>query len=215
MALLAGLVLLMAISLLALAAAGSTLLQQRMAGNFADSQRALRLAEAALRQGERAVFALTDEQRIAGCTAACYDVAAQRVIYAPGVLPPNPENQSLEWWQVWGLPASASDGAGTGSSAATFSPEPLYFLIEEAHFQSVDSVRIDAPELPIDGIGYYRVLGRAAGMGPGSVVVQESILARPWGTGLLPEGGAKSDQEACAAVPEPIHCGQMSWRRRR
>ena len=215
-ALLAGLILLMAISLLALAATGSMLLQQRMANNFSDSQRANRLAQTALRYGEQALFALGDEQRIAGCTTACFGPAAQALIYANGTLPPYPEEQTQAWWQGWGKVASSEESSPTADPATTlFSPDPLYFLIEEIHFQAADGAEGQSIESATDGIGYYRILGRATGMGAGSVAVQEAILARPWGTGLLESGSTLPGSGPCAALSALMDCGRLSWRKRR
>lgn len=215
-ALLAGLIVLMAISLLALVAAGSMLQQQRMATNFTDSQRAKRLAEAALRQGEEAIFALGDEQRLSGCTTACFAPTAQAIMYENGALPPYPEQQPLQWWQGWAQMVSSGESTPTIDPALTaFSPDPAYFLIEEIHFQpAADAAKQDV-ESSMDGIGYYRVLARASGMGAGSVAVYESILARPWGTGLLRTGDGSTGFGPCAALAALMDCGRLSWRRRR
>ena len=215
-ALLAGLILLMAISLLALVAAGSMLQQQRMATNFTDGQRADRLAEAALRQAEEALFALGEDQRLSDCTTACFAPAAQVKIYENGALPPYPEQQPLQWWQAWARMVSLGESTPTIDSAlTTFSPDPPYFLIEEIHFQPADDAANPDIGTTMDGIGYYRVLARASGMGAGSVAVHESILARPWGTGLLRAGDGSTGFGPCAALAAWMDCGRLSWRRRR
>src|SRR5262245_55827475 len=104
-ALLLGLILLVAICLLALVATSSMILQQRMAGNFSDTQNARQAAAWAVSQGEAYLFGVGQDQRAGGCTTRCFLPPSSSVILQPEDLPAFPEQQDLDWWKSWGRSA--------------------------------------------------------------------------------------------------------------
>ena len=84
------------------------------------------------------------------------------------------------------------------------------WLIEEIHYVARPDT---APG--VEGVAYYRVFAR--GSADDSVVVSESIIARPWGEAVqeleFPPAGLLSG--FCALIPDEIPCGQLAWRQRR
>ncbi len=198
-ALLAGLVLMAAISLLALVATASMMLQLRMAGNFADTTRARLAADSATRSGQRFLFALADSDRLSGCRQDCFRAPLDAIIRPPNNPSPAPEYENSDWWLNWGIPA------------ATAEDESARYLVEELYFAPMEEIRPlpDAP--PIDGIAYYRVLGRASGKAPAAVAVHESIVARPW----LGEETDPDITDLCRDYGPWYDCGSLEWRQRR
>ena len=67
----------------------------------------------------------------------------------------------------------------------------------------------------IDGVAYYRILGR--GVANDIVVVSESIVARPWGGAVKELAFPPADtlSEFCASINTAVPCGRLSWRQRR
>jgi len=87
-ALLMGLVLLAAISLLALMATNSMLLQSRMSANFGERGKALARATRAIAAATSWLYSRPDFERERDCTSGCQLPVA---IHAPGQLLQNPE----------------------------------------------------------------------------------------------------------------------------
>jgi len=214
--LLAGLVLLAALSLLALAASGSMLRQQHMAGNYADGQLARRAAYVAIFRGRQFLFKIEDEARTRSCLQDCFVSPFDTLIRRASQLPTNPEFEDAAWWRTWALPFGADPGGDWGSTESwNFGPEPPRFLIEELRFDDLASKQqtTDTPEP--DGIGYYRILARGVGHAPFSVAVDEAIVARPW---FGPDAGdpRNSPEDAfCEAVGAKYDCGLMALRQLR
>ena len=214
-ALLAGLVLLAAISLLALVAAGSMSLQRQMAGNFSDSQRARESAGVAVAQAEAVLNGIAHDERNPGCLSDCFNTPLNTVIRQPAELPLHPEFEDASWWYSWASEVGTDPVSGKrlGESWG-FGSEPPRFLIEELHFDNLASVKpADAPQL--DGIGYYRILGRGAGQGPAAVAVLEAIIARPWLSDPSAEPDTNDNSAFCAPFKTWYDCGRMAGRQLR
>jgi len=181
MLLFSGLVLLVALSLLALVASASMLLQQRMAGNFSDSQRATYAAQRAIAEAEREIFRLDADQRAADCLASCFSALGELTIYAPGQLPARPENESPGWWDSWSSSVGgAQEGEETEGTLPGFGDDSDFYLVEEIHFDTDIAGSVAADAVPVRGVGFYRMLGRGSGYAEQSVSVAEAIVARPW-----------------------------------
>ncbi len=214
-ALLAGLVLLAAISLLALVASGSMLLQQRMAGNYCDGQQARRAAAVAVTQGEAILFGIAHDERIPGCLQDCFSPPLNRVIRPQSEVPPQPELEDASWWRNQALESGVDPVSGIPTGEPwSFSSEPPRFLIEELHFEDLASAPAAADAPLLQGIGYYRILGRGVGRGPAAVAVSEAIIARPWLSGA-PPGPATGSSGFCTPFKPWYDCGLMAWRQRR
>jgi len=214
--LLAGLVLLAALSLLALAVSGSMLRQQHMAGNYTDGQLARRAASVAIFKGRLFLFKIADEARARSCLHDCFVSPFDTLIRRPSELPPNPEFEDAAWWRIWSLPFGADPGDDSGSIETwNFGPEPPRFLIEELRFDDLASRQktADAPEP--DGIGYYRILARGVGQVPFSVAVDEAIVARPWFGPDARDQRNSPEHGFCETVGAKYDCGLMALRQLR
>lgn len=215
-ALLAGLVMLAALSLLALVAANSAVSQQRIAANYGDAQAARENAELALSAGFALLRETPGERRIAGCASDCFVPPSRSFIRNRDDLPALPEFESAAWWQAEGLlpgiDAITGEPSAGGFSDAAEAPR---FTIEEVAWRAAAEI-MAPPEAPgIDGIGYYRILGRGTGRGHGAVAVHEAIVARPWPGTPAAENTPADWFEFCAPFRPWIDCGRMAWRARR
>jgi len=210
-ALLSGLVLLAAISLLALGAASGTLLQRSMATNFEED--ALALQNASISAG----FALAwlnsraAGERQADCVSDCLLPIGIR---NAGEIPAQPEFEGMEWWRS----NAHLTGYNPETTAIIATPdqgaEPARWIIEEIHYlETGDSHNVDAAK----GLGYYRILSRGTGRNSHSVGVIEVIAARPWDgafqAGTYPPDGPLRD--FCLQFDSGHDCGTLSWRQRR
>lgn len=210
-ALLTGLLLLAAISLLALSAASGTTLQRHMAVNQEDSARAMRNASIAGSFALAWLNSRTDVERASGCTNNCLLPSG---IGQPGDIPDQVEFESAAWWRSHAFAA----GYNPVSDEYDFSPaggvEPARWLIEEIHYEHTGDRQGTGTA---EGLGYYRILGRGSGRNARSVSVVEAIAARPWDSGFQP-GVYPPDGPAsgyCEQVAGRYDCGRLSWRRLR
>ena len=196
MALVSGLLLLMAVSVIAVTAAGGMALQQRQAANFADRARAVSGAELAATYAQAWLFARAGLEREAGCVAHCLLPPG---IHHGGTLPDHPEFESTAWWRQQGTAPAANQDA--------------WWIMEEIHFEAAPP----GAGAGIDGIGYYRILSRGDGRLPGSTAVSETIVARPWGEKVeaSPYPPAERLIAFCDRLGPGLPCGTLSWRRRR
>jgi Tfp pilus assembly protein PilX len=198
-ALLAGLVLMAAISLLALVASNSMLMQRGMAANFSDMQRARQAAEIAVAQGERYLLSIPPAGRSSNCLLDCYISTEGDAIYQASELPLHPEFEDLAWWQTQAIEVN----------------DLSRYLVEEIHYDDTANDYAGAEAPLLDGVGYYRVLGRGTGRNKNSVVINESIVARPWLGGSQDESATSLSGKFCAEFKAWFDCGQLSWRQRR
>jgi Tfp pilus assembly protein PilX len=205
-----------AISLLALVATTSMLMQRHMAGNFSDSQQARQAATAAVSQGAAFLFNIDPGSRIRGCARDCFPAPLDTLIRQPDNLPARPEFEDGAWWHSWAAEAGIDPLSGNRVSGFwLFEPEPPRFLIEETYFVDMETVLPSEGAPAIDGIGYYRVLGRGTGRAPASVTVSEAIVAHPWLREATGDSVATPDGGNCASFRPWYDCGVMAWRERR
>lgn len=214
--LLTGLVLMAAISLLALAATSSMILQLRMASNFQDSRLALQNSAMAVIQGEDFLFSVGQDGRLPDCQARCFNPLLSSIIHQALDVPAFPEYEDESWWRSRAVDAATDPltGKRNETTPATGAETPR-FLIEEVYFDPLkgESIAADAP--PVNGIGYYRILGRGSGQDAAAVVVSESIIARPWAADALPGSASSDPSEFCADFRPWYDCGRKAWRQRR
>lgn len=209
LALLAGLVFLMAISLLAVTAANSMNLQQHLTANQQDEALALenaRLAEATARDW---LFSRRDFEREAGCASNCLLPAAVR---QAGTLPDQPQFESADWWQLQGITTQVHPESGEQLTSQSGGTVPAIWIMEEVHYES--QLRAESrPE--ITGLAYYRILSRGTGRNARSVAVTELLLARPWGgqyeTNAFPP--STDSVNFCRQFSVGTPCGTLAWRR--
>jgi len=196
MALVSGLLLLMAVSVIAVSAAGSMALQQRQTGNFEDRARAASASDLAESHAQAWLFARQGLEREPDCVAHCL---LPPNIHHPNTLPGHPEFETVAWWRQQGVAAGSKQNA--------------WWIMEEIHFEPAGA----SADAGIEGIGYYRILSRGDGRHPGSVVVSETIVARPWGERVEASQYPPTDRFTafCDRWENALPCGTLSWRRRR
>ena len=210
-ALVTGLILLAALSLLAFMAASGTALQRNMAANYQENSLALKNASAAAAYAKAWLYSRAVFERESACEIDCLLPVGIR---HPGELPPQPEFETFAWW------GDNAYVAGYNPQTADISPtpdngtEPAHWIIEEMHYETTGDVR---DENRAESVAYYRILSRGTGRTSRSVAVIETIAARPWEGEFLagnypPDGlfGA-----FCSQFENRYDCGVVSWRQRR
>lgn len=211
MALLTGLLLMAAVGVLAVTAAGSMTLQQHQAANFEDRIRAAASADLAASYAMAWLFSRAGSERQADCVSACLLPAG---IGSDNDVPEYPEFESLAWWRANGTPAGSHPVSGEFLGFSASGSTDALWVMEELHFDA--AVTPGDPATPA-AVGYYRIFSRAGGSHPGSVVVNEAIVARPWADDVVPAAFPPDQPMAafCARLDENLPCGTLAWRRRR
>ena len=211
MALVSGLVVLAAVSLLALTAVGGMTLQQHQSANFLDRLRAEANADAALTTARAWLDSRADTDRQSDCVTGCFMPDEVR---PPGTLPPSPEFLPGAWWGRQAADAAQDPLNGSPLPVGGAGVGKAHWLIEEVHFQVLDP---DQSASTLHGVGFYRLLGRGTGRHARSVAVAEAIVARPWqGTyeaAMFPPD--RSPGDFCNQFDDGVPCGMLSWRLRR
>ena len=86
--------------------------------------------------------------------------------------------------------------------------------MEERHFETLQA---GASETAVGAVAYYRVISRGTGKRSRSVVLTETLLARPWQgdytAGSFPATAGTAD--FCAQFSLETPCGSVAWRRLR
>jgi Tfp pilus assembly protein PilX len=210
-ALLMGLVLLAAISLLAVMAVNGMLLQRRMSGNFSVGSAALADATRATVAAQAWLNSRADIERETGCLDTCLLPVAIR---GPGELPPHPEFESMAWWRAHATAVGTHPATNEPLRPGATDAEPPRWVIEELHYVPITA---PATEPLIEGIGYYRIFARGGGRGPASLAVTESIVARPWEGQIepLPYPPDEPPGTFCRQFDAALPCGVQAWRQRR
>lgn len=210
-ALVTGLVLLAAVALLAVTAAGSMTLLQHQAANFAEKNRARENAALAESYAIAWLFSRADTERQPGCASDCLLPAG---ILTDDEVPEQPEFASMAWWRQYGTAAGRHPLTDEEAGYSAIDSTESLWTIEEIHYQALQDGDIGGA---YHGVAYYRVFSRGSGGHPGSVVVSEAIVARPWGGGTEPGDfpPAESLSDFCRQFPQGMACGIQSWRERR
>lgn len=210
-ALLMGLVLLAAISLLTLMTANGMLLQRRMSANFGASNRALGNAMRAATAARAWLNSRPDIERENGCLSSCLLPPAIR---GRGELPQHPEFESAAWWRLNAVAAGSHPETGEPLDPAETELNPPMWVIEELHYAPLDEA---ATGMSVAGVGYYRILARNSSDARGSLAVIESIVARPWDGDYkpLPYPPHASPADFCRQFDPAVPCGNQAWRQRR
>jgi type IV pilus assembly protein PilX len=165
----ASLMLLLAMTVLALAASEATRTQSEVATGLRDRDVAFESAEGALRAGERVARTMADD------TTAC-QVGRCRV-YEAGSLDDRLTARSSEWWRTHGWPHTppASTSGSNEVTAKQRSPATPYYAIEE-HAETHDSLAV-SPSGPPPGRMTYRVTAVVANEAGDAAVVLQSTTA--------------------------------------
>jgi len=211
MALLTGLVLLAAISLLALIAASGTILQRNMADNFQENSLALQNASVAAAYAKSWLNSRLVFERESSCEIDCILPAGIR---NPGELPLRPEFESAGWWRSNAFAAGYNPETAETVTTPDVGAEPARWVIEEIHYESTGDARA---ENRAEGVAYYRILSRGTGQNSRNVAVTESIVARLWDGDFLADSYPPDGPFGafCEQFEHRYDCGRLSWRQRR
>ena len=210
-ALFTGLVLLAALSLLALTAASGTVLQRTMAANFQENSMALQNASIAASYARAWLNSRPVNERESGCQDNCILPAG---ITNSGELPLRPEFESAAWWRSNAVAVGYNPETAETITTPDGGAEPARWIIEEIQYAATADTR---GENMAEGVGYYRIFGRGTGLNTRSVAVIEAIVARPW-EGDFQAGSYPPDGPFgafCRPFENRYDCGSLSWRQRR
>jgi len=176
-ALVLGLMLLLVMTLLAVTASRSAILQERMAGNFRQASLAFHATEASGRWGGawlQSLGASTGIPRPFPCTSACKAIAGTAV-WVSGQYTP-----AFDWsangWSFGQNPTDAAVIKGFESSvvdATMMVSAPPKFVLEEYYFQ-----RDDLSLSTAAGVVYYRVIAYGTGQRANTARVITSLVAK-------------------------------------
>ena len=205
-----GLILLAALSLLALTAASGTALQRHMASNFQDRSLALGNASVAAAWGRAWLESRPDIERENGCEAGCLLPLGIR---PSGELPDQPEFEGGSWWAENAFSAGYDPVSAEVMDSADSGVEPARWIIEEIHYETIEGGDVETP----GAVAWYRLLSRGTGRNPRSVAVTETVIARPWdGDYLAGDWPPRSPPGPfCRQFAAAVECGVKAWRQRR
>lgn len=202
MVLLLCLVLLSALMLLGLSASAEAILQNQLAANLQETERAKQSASAALAWAEHW---LLEHQGPAPetCTERCEGL----FLHATGTLPAHPEFENLTWWLDHGHEAGIDPlTAERLTTIAADSINPPLWIIEAVH------------EIPPDEGGaadlqvWYRIMTRGSGHTETGISVIESVVIRSWASAEGVDSSETDTPLPCPGSEPTAECGRLSWR---
>jgi len=202
MVLLLCLIFLMALTLIGLSAASDTILQNKLASNLQEAERAKQSALLTLSSAEQWLLAL-DGAPPENCTAPCDGLH----LYVAGDLPVRPESENFSWWLEHGHEAGINPL--TGERFATISRDSVnlpVWIIEVV--KTTPPMAEGNPDLQI----WYRILARGSGWTDGAVSVMESTVVRSWPAVEDTEPPDPDAQLSCSRQGLPAKCGRYAWR---
>ena len=167
----ASLLLLLAMTVLALTASQATRTQSEVATGLRDRDVAFEAAESALRAGERVARTMADD------ATAC-QVGRCRV-YEAGALDVRMAARSSEWWRAHGWPHTppASTPGSNEVTAKERSPATPYYVIEE-HAETHDSLAVHPSGPPPSRVTYRVTAVVANEAGDAAVALQSTTALR-------------------------------------
>jgi len=202
MVLLLCLIFLTALTLLGLSASAEAILQNQLAANLQETQRARQSALAALTWAEEWLLGL-DETAPEICDTGCDGLKA----HSKGTLSANPESEDLSWWVDQGHEAGVSPLTGARIARITGSSiDPPMWIIEVIH--ELPSTENEAADLEV----WYRILARGSGRSVAGVSVVESIVVRSWASAESTEPAENGMPRTCTASSPTAKCGRVAWR---
>ena len=205
-ALLICLFLLVALSLLGLAAASDWQVQDRINGNLQRAGQDQDITRLSSLWAQSWLLGLPGEEAPEPCADECPQGS---VIRPQGWLAVAPEFQDLAWWQANAQAAGEDPASGVSHSLPGMPGNAqAHWLIEQIHMQS--GVLADDPDAEL---GWYRILARGSAGPPGQFLVSETIVARPWGDAdwRNPFPYTIGDPRFCLQLGAQMPCGRQSW----
>lgn len=202
MVLLLCLIFLTALTLLGLSASAEAILQNRLATNLQETERAKQSALSALSWAENWLLGL-DGIAPETCSNTCDGLK----IHAQGDLLVNPEFKDLSWWLDQGHKAGIDPFTGALiSNISSSSFNPSIWIIEAIH--EISPTESGATDLQV----WYRILARGSGRTDAGISVVESIIVRSWTAIENTEVVESGIPATCPGAEPSAKCGRVSWR---
>lgn len=202
MVLLMCLIFLAALTLLGLSASAEAILQNQLAANLQETERAKQSALSALTWAEDWLLGL-DGTAPETCTTTCDGLK----VHAQGDLPASPEFRDISWWVDQGHEAGIDPLTGeliTKIADGSFVP-PIW-IIEAVH--EISPTESGATDLQV----WYRILARGNGRTDTGISVVESFVVRSWTTIAGTEPTEIGIPGTCPGAEPTAECGRVSWR---
>jgi len=202
MVLLICLIFLAALTLLGLSASAEAILQNQLAANLQETERAKQSALGALSWAEDWLLGL-DGTAPETCSTTCDGLK----IHVQGGLPVNPEFRDLSWWLDQGHEAGIDPLTGDlVSKIANGSFSPPVWVIEAVH--EIPPTESGATDIQV----WYRILARGSGRTDAGISVVESIIVRSWTSIENTEPAETGMPGTCPGAEPTAKCGRVSWR---
>lgn len=202
MVLLLCLIFLTALTLLGLSASAEAILQNQLAANLQETERAKQSALSAQSWAEDWLLGLEDTAPET-CSTTCDGLK----VHAQGSLPLNPEFKDLSWWLNQGHEAGIDPLTGNLiSEIASSSFSPPVWIIEAIH--EISPAESGATDLQV----WYRILARGSGRTDAGISVVESIIVRSWASIESTESTETGLAGICPGTEPGAICGRVSWR---
>lgn len=177
-ALIMGMMLLLVMTLLALTASSSAVMQERMAGSYRDASLAFHATEAGGRWGAawlQSLGASTGSPRPFPCSSSC-TASVSSAVWASGQYIPLNFDWAGSSWTYGASPTDAAVFSGYDAAAVQTNlmvSAPPQFVLEEYYFK-----RDDLAASAATGVVYYRVIARGTGQRPNTTRVAINLLAK-------------------------------------
>jgi Tfp pilus assembly protein PilX len=202
MVLLLCLIFLTALTLLGLSASAEAILQNQLAANLQETERAKQSALGALSWAEDWLLGL-DGTAPETCTSACDGLK----VHTQGSLPVKPEFKDISWWLDYGHEAGIDPLTGELiASIAGGSVHPPVWIIEAIH--EITPAESGATDLQV----WYRILAHGSGRTATGISVVESIVVRSWAPVENTDSAETGIPATCPGVEPTTKCGRVSWR---
>ena len=202
MVLLLCLIFLTALTLLGLSASADTILQNQLAANLQETERARQSASASLSWAEDWLLELAGP-----APETCAERCAGLFVHTTGSLPAHPEFEDLSWWVAHGHEAGIDPLTGDRiSTIGTGSINTPLWIIETVH--EIPPVESSAADLQV----WYRILTRGSGRTESGVSVIESVVTRSWLSIVDADDTDESTTATCPGSETAAGCGRVSWR---
>jgi Tfp pilus assembly protein PilX len=174
MVLLLCLLFLTALTLLGLSASADVVLQNQLAANLQESERARQSALAALTWAEDWLLELQGT-----APEPCLTPCEGFKLHPSGNLLPHPEFEDLSWWRTQGYEAGIDPLTGNRLvSLAANNVNPPMWIVEVVHeIPASDNGSTDALT---DALAWYRIVARGNGQTDTAISVVESIVEKSW-----------------------------------
>ena len=200
--------LLMALSLLGLAALADSQLQHRSSAHGRVQLYQAAAARVTLAWAEAWLMSLEGTARPLPCA---HDCASRDIVRPAGFHGPQPELEDVTWWRDNGMPVGLDPTRGVTHPVPALAPGVnTRWMVEELRW-------VPSDDEGVDGHAWYRILARVASDSANPAVMVEGITARPWGGDIeadpLPP---MPDRYAMCLQRRDLHpCGRQAWQRLR